>query len=76
MPGSVRRLAAALAVLALAASACSQGGTSGTGGTPATSASPGVAELLDFTAPALGGGTLRGADYVGKDVAIWFWAPW
>lgn len=76
MPGLLRRLAAALAVLALAASACSQGGTTGSGGPPATSGSPGVAELLDFTAPVLGGGTLRGADYAGKDVAIWFWAPW
>jgi hypothetical protein len=75
MPGLLRRLAAALAVLALAASACSQG-TSAASGPPATSGSPGVAELLDFTAPVLGGGTLRGADYAGKDVAIWFWAPW
>ena len=76
MPGLARRLAAALAVLALVGSACSQAGTSGADGPPATSGSPGVAELLDFTAPVLGGGTLRGADYTGKDVAIWFWAPW
>jgi hypothetical protein len=76
MPAPIRRLAAALAVLALAASACSQVGTSAAGGPPATSGSPGVTELLDFTAPVLGGGTLRGADYAGKDVAIWFWAPW
>jgi hypothetical protein len=75
MPGLARRLAV-LAVLALAAAGCSQAGTSGADGPPATSASPGVAELLDFTAPVLGGGTLRGADYAGKDVAIWFWAPW
>jgi len=36
----------------------------------------GVPEVLDFTAPSLGGGSVNGSDYVGKDVAIWFWAPW
>jgi hypothetical protein len=76
MPAPIRRFAAALAVLAFAASACSQGGTSAAGGSPSTDASPGVAKLLDFTAPVLGGGTLRGVDYTDKDVAIWFWAPW
>ena len=35
-----------------------------------------VPEILDFSAPALGGGTIRGADYAGSDLAIWFWAPW
>ena len=34
---------------------------------------PGV---LDFSAPRLGGGTVEGADYSGKHLAIWFWAPW
>jgi len=77
MPDSLRRLAGALAVFAIAASACSQAGSSASGGTPSTSASPGgVVELLDFTAPLLGGGTLRGSDFAGEDVAIWFWAPW
>jgi hypothetical protein len=38
--------------------------------------SAGVPEVLDFSAPSLGGGTVNGSDYVGKDVAIWFWAPW
>jgi hypothetical protein len=33
-------------------------------------------EVLRFSAPKLGGGTLEGADYSGRDVAIWFWAPW
>lgn len=32
--------------------------------------------VLDFEAASLSGGVLRGADYVGKDVALWFWAPW
>lgn len=33
-------------------------------------------KLLDFTAPKLGGGQVVGSEFVGKDVAIWFWAPW
>lgn len=32
--------------------------------------------LLDFTAPKLGGGKVVGSEYAGKDVALWFWAPW
>lgn len=34
------------------------------------------AEILDFTAPKLGGGQVVGTEYAGKDVALWFWAPW
>jgi hypothetical protein len=34
------------------------------------------AGLLDFTAPAVGGGQVAGADYAGRDLALWFWAPW
>lgn len=45
--------------------------------TPATE-SPSVQapRELRFTAPALAGGTIRGRDYAGKDLVIWFWAPW
>lgn len=31
---------------------------------------------LRFTAPAVEGGTIEGADYAGRDLVIWFWAPW
>jgi len=34
------------------------------------------ADILDFAAPKLGGGTIQGSDYAGQDLAIWFWAPW
>ncbi len=37
---------------------------------------PQAAQVLNFEAPNLAGGVLRGADYVGRDVALWFWAPW
>ena len=45
---------------------------------PARSPAPGatVPEILDFTAPALGGGTVHGTSFAGKDLALWFWAPW
>ncbi|HEX6208154.1 MAG TPA: hypothetical protein VF058_07340 [Actinomycetota bacterium] len=37
---------------------------------------PPVPGELRFTAPALGGGTIDGAEYAGSDLVIWFWAPW
>jgi hypothetical protein len=33
-------------------------------------------DVLRFSAPRLGGGTIEGEDYSGRDVALWFWAPW
>jgi hypothetical protein len=41
----------------------------------ATSEQP-VPEILDFEAPLVGGGTIRGAELAGAPVAVWFWAPW
>jgi hypothetical protein len=35
-----------------------------------------VPDVLRFSAPRLGGGRVVGADYAGRDVALWFWAPW
>jgi len=33
--------------------------------------------LFEFTAARLGGGSqVTGAELQGKDVALWFWAPW
>ncbi len=37
---------------------------------------PANAEALDFEAPRLGGGTVRGIDHAGEDVVLWMWAPW
>ncbi len=34
------------------------------------------AEILRFSAPRLGGGTVEREDFAGRDVAFWFWAPW
>lgn len=35
-----------------------------------------VPQELRFSAPALSGGTIEGAEYAGRDLVIWFWAPW
>jgi hypothetical protein len=64
----------ALTVVAVVATACA--GTPGPGSSPPPPASSDAAELLDFTAPLVGGGTVRGAELAGRDLAIWFWAPW
>jgi hypothetical protein len=73
-----------IGVLATVAVACSSTDPIAANG-PTLSADPpsrsvgpsaGVPEVLDFSAPSLGGGSVNGSDYVGKDVAIWFWAPW
>lgn len=34
-----------------------------------------VPELLQFTAPLVGGGEFDGAAYAGRTTAFWFWAP-
>jgi hypothetical protein len=34
-----------------------------------------VPESLAFSAPRVGGGTIDMADYAGKPVLLWFWAP-
>jgi hypothetical protein len=85
------RIALATA-LAVGASACSNAADAPTGSAPSPSASAGsvaagasegpspgassTAEVLRFSAPRLGGGTVRGEDYSNADVAFWFWAPW
>jgi hypothetical protein len=64
---------AALLFAAVLASACS----SDTSEPRAADAStPAANTVLRFTAPRLGGGTIEGEDFAGRDVAFWFWAPW
>jgi hypothetical protein len=77
MTRSRRVLLTAVAAVMLTA-ACSSSPSPPTGSTtgPGATGASGVPEVLDFEAPLLDGGTLRGADLAGKDVAFWFWAPW
>ena len=41
----------------------------------AATGSAAVPELLQFSAPLVGGGEFAGADYAGRATAFWFWAP-
>jgi hypothetical protein len=43
--------------------------------TAAASGRSAVPESLAFTAPRVGGGTIDMADFAGKPVLLWFWAP-
>jgi len=78
----MRRLVG-LVVVALLTAACGSSGGTDTGVTvkrpaPSTkgSTSATVADALDFTLPGVIGAPIRGADYAGKSLALWFWAPW
>ncbi len=70
--GASARLAGVVALMLVAAACSSDAGD----GRNTTATSPPEQQVLSFTAPRLGGGTLDGEDYSGRDVAIWFWAPW
>lgn len=42
-----------------------------------TSASGGaVPAALNWSVDRLGGGQIEGGDLAGRDVVLWFWAPW
>lgn len=36
----------------------------------------GARQLLGFDGPRVGGGRLRGFDYLNRDVVLWVFAPW
>jgi hypothetical protein len=50
--------------------------TAPAGSTAAATALAEVPKALQFTASGVDGGKVVGADFAGKDVALWFWAPW
>ena len=61
----------ALAILVLMLTSC---GAKVVHGAPAANVSV-VPEVLRFTAPRVGGGTVDATAYAGRPVAFWFWAP-
>ena len=75
-PARVATLLAAMILASACAGATTLTPGRGTSSETSRSSAPPVVELLDFEAPLLSGGTFRGADLAGKDVAFWFWAPW
>jgi hypothetical protein len=44
--------------------------------TTATPAETLPAGALDFSLPNVNGGQVEGATLEGRDLALWFWAPW
>ena len=66
----MRRFLAALALVTIVAS-CSSGDDSSSATTTAATSSP-----LAFSAPTVGGGELDLASYHGRNLALWFWAPY
>ena len=70
MRTAVLRSTALVVALALGAAACADDG----GGEPVDAAD--AAEATPATAPLLGGGELEWASLEGRDVVLWFWAPW
>jgi hypothetical protein len=79
MVGRIRPVAALLGLTLLAS--CTAGAQQETFGVPGEEDSrpPAAdnADLFTFAAPRLGGGSqVTGSELQGKDVALWFWAPW
>ena len=71
-----RTIPAAFLLVALAACAGTAPTSKGTSvDTAAANGAAAVPELLQFTAPLVGGGEFVGSDYAGRATAFWFWAP-
>lgn len=77
MLGCMRRLLLFAASVTLLLVACAGEGNPAATGTEVTGGTgTATPEALAFEAPLVGGGTFVGADHDGRDVALWFWAPW
>ncbi len=73
-----RLLSSVLSVLVLAACGGGAGDTAQSAGAPdGTAEAPVAADAaLDFTATTIDGGQIEGSSLEGRDVVLWFWAPW
>jgi hypothetical protein len=79
-----------LLVIVLLAAACSapagdvaapatgppDSGARSDGGASQTDTANGIPAALDWSVDRLGGGQIDGGDLAGRDVVLWFWAPW
>lgn len=71
-----RTLTAVVLLVALAAcGATASTAHQTTNAANAASGSAAVPELLQFSAPLVGGGKFVGSDYASRATAFWFWAP-
>ena len=70
-----RTIPAAFLLVALAACAGTATSKGTSVDTAAANGAAAVPELLQFTAPLVGGGEFVGSDYAGRATAFWFWAP-
>jgi hypothetical protein len=73
-----------IVVLLLVLSGCAAGDDPTVGlpgsspGPPAAGSEPtdDVPPVLAFTAETVQGEVVAGSDYAGRDLLVWFWAPW
>ena len=72
------RLVTALLAAALGVSACGEGGAATAQPTAGPTGQPAAADEhpLDFASTTTTGEAFDGAELVGDDVVLWFWAPW
>jgi len=71
----MRHRAALLAMILLVA-ACAGPVDRPAAGGPETSLPPATSSAPFGTVDLVGGGQIDGAELAGRDVALWFWAPW
>ena len=60
----------------LLAMACAPGAPSAGPAAATGDSKPGPIAALDFSAKTVAGGQIEGGDLAGRDVVLWFWAPW
>ena len=46
------------------------------GDAPAAPGAPAVPAALAWSVDRIGGGQIDGGDLAGRDIVLWFWAPW
>ena len=74
----MRRWLVAIAVVVVACAPSGQGTDAGTSSAVAAgdSEESAIPAALNFRADLVAGGQIEGGDLAGRDVVLWFWAPW
>jgi hypothetical protein len=66
----------AVAAAVVVATACAPASQSASPSPAPGTSEAGTTAALDFSATLVAGGQLEGGDLQGRDVVLWFWAPW